>query len=170
MQFNVSTLLKEHTGSTREYAIDDDLRLDGEKHHLTGHVRLDRTHDGVLVRAKLSGSMSGECSRCLKPISYPIDLQIEEEYLPSLDINTGAAVEPPEGQEDAYRINARHVLDLSQAAAQYWALALPMAPLCDEGCAGLCPLCGEEIAVEGHKCTREQVDARWSKLAQLELG
>ena len=170
MQFNVASLLKETTGAIREYDIDDDVHIDGVAHHLTGRARFDRTSDGVLVRARLSGEMEGECSRCLRPLSYPIDLVIEEEYLPTVDVVSGAQVDAPEGEEDAYRIDRRHMLDLTEPIEQYWAMALPMAPVCREDCPGLCPICGKEQAAEGHECTREQVDARWAKLENLRLG
>jgi uncharacterized protein len=167
MQFNVAALLKEPTGATREYDIDDDLRVGGEKHRVTGHARLDRTPRGVLVRASISGTMSGECSRCLRPIDYPVEIALDEEYVPTIDVNTGAHVETDETTEDAYRISARHVLDLTEATAQYWALALPLAPVCSEDCAGLCPDCGADLAAGPHTCPAEQGDARWAKLSDL---
>ena len=169
MQFNVASLLQETTGASRTYAIDDDVRIDGEMHHLHGSARLDRTPRGVLVRAHVSGKECGECSRCLRPIAYPVEISIEEEYIPTIDILSGARVDAPEDDSDAYRINARHVIDLNEAVRQYWEIALPMAPLCSDDCAGLCPVCGELVASDGHTCPREQVDARWSRLADLKL-
>ena len=41
MQFNVASLLKEHTGAMREYIIDDEVRIDDEEHHVSGRARLD---------------------------------------------------------------------------------------------------------------------------------
>jgi uncharacterized protein len=170
MQFNVSSLLKEPTGASREYDIDDDARIDGASHHLRGRARFDRTTDGILVRATLSGTADGVCSRCLRPITVPITIEFDEEYIPTVDVTTGARVDLQEGEEEAYRIDARHTLDLGDAVAQYWSMALPMAPLCSEDCAGLCPVCGDEIAGAEHGCAREQVDARWAKLGTLKLG
>ena len=46
MQFNVASLLKEPTGAIREFDIDDDLLIERERHHVTGHVRFDRTNIG----------------------------------------------------------------------------------------------------------------------------
>ena len=169
MQFNVASLLNEPTGSTREYDIDD-VAIDGAKHHAVGHVRFDRTPRGLLVRAALHGTMDDVCARCVKPITYPIDLEIAEEYLPTVDLASGAPVAPDDGDEDAYRIDAHHVIDLTEAVSQYWTLALLMAPLCDEQCAGLCPVCGEGMAAAGHACTGDQIDSRWSALAKLQLG
>lgn len=168
MDFNVSSLLREHSGAIREYDIDDELVVEGERHHVVGHARLDRTPHGIFVRARLRGDKSDVCSRCLKPITYPVDISFEEEYLPTVDVASGGHMAVPEGSEEAYRIDEHHILDLRKPAEEYWAIAVPMAPLCREDCPGLCPVCGDEIA-DGHPCTRDQVDARWSKLANLQL-
>ena len=166
MEYNVSSLLKEHTGASREYDIDDDVLIDGQRRHVTGHARFDRTPDGILVRATVRGEGQAECSRCLKPVTFPVEIAFEEEYIPTIDIETGAAIDPPEGEDDAYRISPRHILDLREPVQQYWSMAQPMAPLCREDCPGLCPVCGEELGPD-HPCAREQIDARWEKLAQL---
>jgi uncharacterized protein len=109
------------------------------------------------------------CSRCVKPITFPVNIEIAEEYIPKIDLVSGAPVELEPGDEDAYRINSRHMIDLTEPVGQYWALALPMAALCDEDCKGLCPVCGEEIAAAGHACSGDQIDSRWSALAKLKL-
>jgi uncharacterized protein len=169
MKFNVASLLKEHTGASREHVLDDDIVIDGEARHVAGRARFDRTPDGILVRVRASGETPAECSRCLKPFMVPVDVTFDEEFVPTIDIDTGAHVDAPEGEEDAYRIDGRHMLDLSEPMRQYWAMALPMAPLCTETCAGICPVCGEDMGTKGHDCAREQVDARWSELAKLKL-
>lgn len=168
MQFNVVSLLKEATGATREYDIDAaDVATDGETVTMAGHVRFDRTPRGIFVRARFDGAHDDVCSRCLKPISFPVHVEFQEEYLPTVDVVSGAPVELQEGDEDVYRISPNHIIDLSEPAREYWTLALPMAPLCRDDCPGLCPLCGEELSDANHACTREQVDARWAKLAGL---
>lgn len=168
MQFNVADMLKEGYGAVREYDIDDDVRFDGVTHHFTGSVRFDRTHDGVLVRARLHGTSDAECARCLRGFGFPIDLEIEEEYIPTVDLN-GGRVQPPEGEEDAYRISERHIIDLREPVEQYWALALPIAPVCREECRGLCADCGAELG-EAHACAAAAADDRWAKLRDLKLG
>jgi uncharacterized protein len=98
-----------------------------------------------------------------------VHVEFGEEYIPTIDVMTGARVEPPEGEEDAYRIDARHFIDLREPIEQYWQMALPMAPVCREDCPGLCPECGREVDAD-HRCAAEPVDARWSKLRNLRLG
>lgn len=166
MLFNVVTLLREPAGASREYDVDEDTVVDGNTVRLAGHVRLDHTPRGVLVRARLAGQGVGECSRCLGVALFPIDLTIEEEYIPTIDVNSGARVELQEGDTDPYRINDHHEVDLREAVAQYWAMALPMAPLCRADCPGLCPDCGAPID-DAHACRPPVVDERWAKLTQF---
>jgi uncharacterized protein len=49
-------------------------------------------------------------------------------------------------------------------------MSVPLAPLCEEACRGLCPICGEMIGASDHRCTREQIDDRWAALKDLKLG
>lgn len=170
MQFNVSSLLKEATGATREYDIDDDIRIDGVGHRLSGHTRFDRTRDGILVRAALRGDESAECGRCLKPFRFPVHIVFDEEFIPTVDVDSGARIMPPEGEEEAYRIDARHMLDLNEAIEQYWTMALPLAPVCRDDCAGICAVCGDDLYQATHNCAGEQTDARWAKLQDLKLS
>ena len=46
-------------------------------------------------------------------------------------------------------------------------LALPVNPLCDEECMGLCPECGEKWESLPDDHSHSAVDARWAGLAQL---
>lgn len=169
MQFNVSELLRESYGSFREFAINDDVSIDGAFRRVAGHVRFDRVPEGVFVRATATGEQPSECSRCLDPFTLPVALLIEEQYVPTIDPLTSARVTPPEGEEDAYRIDERHVIDLALPIAQYWTMALPIAPVCDEQCQGMCESCGERRAI-GHGCTAESDDGRWARLRDLKLG
>jgi uncharacterized protein len=169
VQFNVSELLRESYGSFREYDLDDDVRIDGEPHRINGHARFDRVPRGVLVRAQLHGERNIECSRCLEPCKLPVDLTIEEQYLPAIDPVTGSRVVPSEGEEDAYRISERHVIDLSLPIQQYWTMAQPIAPVCREDCTGFCEYCGARRDA-GHDCGNEQTDDRWARLRDLKLG
>ncbi len=169
MQFNVSELLRESYGSFREYAIDDDVRIDGSPHRVRGHSRFDRVPEGIFVRAAVRGEQDSECSRCLDPFTLPMDLVIEEQYIPTIDPITGAHVTPPEGEEHAYRVDKQHMIDLTMPIEQYWAMALPIAPVCRDECAGICPTCGERRE-PGHDCSGEPDDGRWARLRDLKLG
>jgi uncharacterized protein len=60
------------------------------------------------------------------------------------------------------------VLDLHAWARDALALSLPTTLLCQGECAGLCPVCGENLnrASPGHAHERAP-DPRWAKLSEL---
>ena len=60
-------------------------------------------------------------------------------------------------------------LDLSSAIRDELALALPMAPVCKEDCAGLCPTCGNPKSGGSCTCVQKETDPRWAELAKLKI-
>src|SRR4051794_38863499 len=167
--WNVAGLLADHPGATRDYEVagatidlGDDLRL---AEPIDGHVRLARTNRGLVVTASFATAIEAECSRCLREIEVPIEISIDEEVLPSIDIHTGAAIAPEPGEEDGpLRLSDHHELDLEAAVREAVQLAEPIAPLCREDCPGLCAVCGERLEVGTHDHPSDDVDPRLEAL------
>ena len=169
MRFHVAQLLKEGIGATRTYELHEagaEVADDGSRGLVEGSVALLRTKSGILVRATLRLRCPDACSRCLVPVEVPLGLHIEEEYLPTVDILTGA-VRPDRQEPGAFLIDDQHVLDLAEAVRQYRLLASPMQPLCRPDCAGLCPVCGQNLNESPCACHRDEYDSRWGTLAKL---
>ena len=58
-----------------------------------------------------------ECVRCLRPVTVPLALQVTEEFLPVIDLPTGAPL-PIEAEPDAPRLTDHHELDLTTRSAR----------------------------------------------------
>jgi uncharacterized protein len=166
VQFNVATLLQEPVGSTRELTVEGEASVPSHGYvtQVTGKVRLMRTQRGVLVRAQLAVQPTLECARCLDPFSLPLDLRIDEEFVPERDPLTGEAVE---ADPDEFRIDERNHLDLSEAVRQYEQAALPIQPVCRDTCAGLCPVCGQNRNLRPCDCVEPEAQPAWSSLSSL---
>jgi uncharacterized protein len=91
---------------------------------------------------------------------------VEEEYYPTIDLDTGAPLPAPE-EETPFLIDQHHILDLREAVRQQLVLAEPMKPLCRDGCAGLCPTCGADRNAGPCTCPVADVDPRWAALTNL---
>lgn len=163
--YNVSGLVKEPVGSTREYVVDDDVPVDHGERHMTGLTRMLRTDGGVLVSAEIDGIERGECARCAADIETQLHLSFDEEFFSSVDAKTGAALPMPD-EPDAFRIDAQQVLDLDEAVRQWWTASIPMQALCRPDCKGLCPRCGKDLN-EGPCACGPENDERWAALAEL---
>jgi uncharacterized protein len=170
LSYNVASLLRSAPGTERRYPVDDvqidvadDLKL---AQPINGEVRLSRTGRSVLARAHLTTAIEGYCSRCLTAIVAPIDVDIEEEALPSIDIDTGLPVDV-EQEPDALRLDDHHELDLAEPVREAISLAEPITLLCREECRGLCPTCGVDLnSVTDHSHTEDAIDPRLAALAE----
>jgi uncharacterized protein len=168
MQINVSQLLQEHVGSTREHQVNEviDNADDGKGYLVQGECRLLRTQRSILVKCRLNTSVELTCSRCLSLFQQPLALNFEEEYLPTVDVASGMPL-PISEESSTFTIDEHHILDLMEAIRQYTLLAIPMKPLCREDCAGLCPSCGQNLNEGRCDCPVQDRDPRWSKLEKL---
>jgi uncharacterized protein len=78
----------------------------------------------------------------------------------------GDEVEPAEEEEGetAFRDN---ILDLSELVREQVLLALPMNPVCEESCRGVCPKCGQNLNRGECDCEAAEEESPFGLLAQL---
>jgi uncharacterized protein len=136
-QTNVSQLLKEPVGASRSLEIAGNRNIINGSGIISGLVTLVRTDRGVFVTGHLMVEIEATCCRCLKAFHCPLNVNIEEEYFPTVDVNSGLALKVPDDSDDNFVIDEHHILDLSEAVRQYASLAVPMKPLCHQNCAGI---------------------------------
>lgn len=166
MLINVATLLKENIGSVRTYRFDDEIYIldEGSGYPVEGEVTLTRTDRGILATGTIQSTVKIMCVRCLTSFKHQVNFNIEEEYFPSVDIETGARLSIPQ-EDTALVIGGKHMLDLSEVIRQDALLTIPMKPICDENCAGLCAHCGNNLNLGSCDCHERTIDPRWHKLS-----
>lgn len=123
----------------------------------TIRVELESVSDGgVVATGQVSAPWEGTCRRCLGPASGMVVASVREVFR-----------EQPIS-DDEFRFDGERI-DLAPVARELLALELPLAPLCREDCAGLCPMCGADLNTTdcGHDST--PTDPRWGALADLKL-
>lgn len=126
-------------------------------------LRFEAVSEGVLVTGSAVAPITGECARCLEPLTSSIEVSFQElyRYLPD------AGEDEDDGEERF--LDGDH-LDLEPAFRDAVVLALPLSPLCRDDCPGLCAECGALLADAGPGHGHgDKVDPRWGLLAQLDL-
>jgi uncharacterized protein len=170
LSYNVAALLRSAPGTERRYPVAIAELPIAEDVHLAapieGEVRLSRTGRSILARAELSTAIEGSCARCLRRLVAHIDVSIEEEALPSIDIDSGLAVDIDE-EPDVLRLDEHHELDLGGPVREAISLAEPIWLICRPDCRGLCGVCGADLNDEPeHDHPGEAVDPRLASLAE----
>jgi uncharacterized protein len=166
LAWNVAGLLADDPGAERVYPVAgvtidlDDLELASP---IEGRVRLLRTNRGILASASLRAALALQCSRCLRDVVEPVSIDIQEEYLPSLDLATGRPL-PTDDEPDVARLTDHHELDLETPVREAIQLAEPIAPLCRPDCPGLCIVCGERLDEGEHDHPTDDIDPRLEAL------
>ncbi|MCU0575820.1 MAG: DUF177 domain-containing protein [Desulfobacterota bacterium] len=127
------------------------------------HYEVNRRQDAFHARINIKGKVHTNCSRCLSPMGYPVDLFLQSDYVPA----------PPEmvGELEAQRQSAdtgyyRREILLGQFIVSELVLSLPIIYVCSDGCKGLCPQCGTNLNEGPCACTRS-ADPRMQVLAQF---
>jgi uncharacterized protein len=110
----------------------------------------------------VTGPLAGECARCLEPFTSVMKVAFQELFV--LD---DAEAELAEGgdQADSYQLDGSGLLDLEPALRDAIVLELPLSPLCEDGCQGLCVECGIRLADAEPGHGHEQRGAMWAALA-----
>lgn len=134
-----------------------DPRLSGD---VTVDVLLESTLDDIVVGGAVTVAWADVCCRCLRPLSEPLHIAIQERYAP--DDPSGLRPVNPE----AFPI-ANGQIDLAAMVREEVLLGPPDAPLCQPDCPGLCPVCGADLQAGSCDCSTQLRDERWAVLDQL---
>ena len=136
-EIKVNLVFQDLKFRSQEIGIPDPLHLD---------AKIYNTDKSFVLEGNLAGNIILRCSRCLEKFTYPIDIDIEKE-IDNEDIENLAKVK------------------IDQILKNNIFLNIPIKPLCDDNCKGLCPECGQNLNEEECDCDTETVDPR---LADLE--
>jgi uncharacterized protein len=124
-------------------------------------LRLESVTEGVLVTGTVTAPITGQCGRCLDPLSAEIAVEICE-----LFAYPDSSTDQTSEEDEIHRIDGE-ILDVEPAVRDAVVLGLPWTPLCRPDCPGLCPSCGQRLddLPAGH--THETIDPRWAGLARF---
>ncbi|MDP9904898.1 uncharacterized protein J2S90_001857 [Arthrobacter bambusae] len=123
-------------------------------------LRLEAVHEGILVSGTVFAEVKGECGRCLDPLAYDLEVNVQE-----LFFYEGVELSDEEDDEEQRRVE-HDLIDLEPVLRDAVVTMLPFQPVCREDCQGLCSICGVRLEDEpGHH--HEDLDPRWAALAEL---
>ena len=146
-----------------------------------GITLLDRVHvsgrltpaddEAFCLMGSLDASVETGCVRCLEAFVLKLHEPLDLLYRPH-----SANVRPKKVKDEELELEEKDLavsfyrddkIDLSHMIREQVYLALPMKPLCNDGCRGLCPECGTNLNLSSCSCIRDTVDPRLATLKTL---
>jgi len=158
-RINVGFIIHEEVGYSHEIPFDlekvklDDLELMG----LVGSITIGRTPQGLVVQGTFSAETTLECVRCLKEFKYPLQWEITELYAFSKKSVSESELLVPEDAQ----------LDLAPLIREYALLEIPIKPLHDPECKGLCIECGQDLNISDCGHSQDRDDSPFAKIKDL---
>jgi uncharacterized protein len=157
LRLNVGFLIHQSVGSSRVFYfelptifIEPDLNLQD----LKGSAKISRTPQGLLAQVKLRAIIQADCARCLANTDQQLNSEFTELFAFSMRSASESELILP---EDGY-------IDLGPLVREYLVLEIPINPLCQPDCQGICAVCGEPQGDQSHL---HKVDTRDPRMAVL---
>ncbi|MBI2986099.1 MAG: DUF177 domain-containing protein [Deltaproteobacteria bacterium] len=126
-----------------------------------------RSGQELFFHGRLGGTIEGCCSRCLKGCSFPLEKEFDFVLTPDPFAGKNGELNRDEMGLSFY---AADEINLSPFIREQVLLALPMRPLCEDGCRGLCMVCGVNLNEESCLCAASESDPRLAFFRTLKLG
>lgn len=110
-----------------------------------------------------------QCCRCGELCDTELDVAFDLRYV-SEALNTGTNDVEIDDEDLTVAFYRDDQIDLRQLMAEQFYLGLPMKPLCQEGCRGLCAACGKNLNFNDCECSIKWRDPRLAVLDGLLKG
>ncbi|MEO8348513.1 MAG: DUF177 domain-containing protein [Acidobacteriota bacterium] len=147
-------------------ALDRELLVSIAPARIEGEVS--RAEGGYSLSARAAWAGEFECSRCLALYPFAED----DEFL--LLLRRRAPTPAEEVSLDREDLDTYFyddpVVPVAPIIEERIQMAIPMKPLCNEDCLGLCPQCGTDRNLSACTCVTEFADPRWNALKLLKEG
>ncbi len=117
--------------------------LEGERIRVAAplkiELKIEPTGNRVVVRGRLETVLRLECARCLEAFDYPVAENVFVVYTAE---ESDLSQEELEAEELNQEFFDGEEIDVWPVLQEHLVMTLPIKPLCDDDCKGLCPVCG----------------------------
>jgi uncharacterized protein len=120
----------------------------------------------VRIRGAFQVDIEVPCSRCLETVRFPIAARFDQFYESNAEHPLEGEIELQE-KDTEIAFFSGDFIEVSDIVREQILLSLPMKPICQETCKGLCPHCGKNRNLETCNCESLFVDARFVQLLKI---
>jgi uncharacterized protein len=143
-----------------------DLASEGRAEVLHEHRGPKEIVSDIRLKGNFRGVFEVPCARCVEPVEHQLSGEFDLLFRPPGVDSVGSehAISTPETEIGYYEDGG---LALEDVLREQVLLSLPARTLCQPGCKGLCPRCGQNRNETVCSCEEGPSDPRWGALADL---
>lgn len=137
-RLNVGFIVNADVGFSNEFPfdyekiqVDEDLEL----RQFHGSAIVGRTTQGLLLTGGFEATISAQCVRCLRDFDHAIRWELTELY----------AFNEKSVTDSGLILSDDAQIDLAPIVRDYALTEVPISPVCQPDCKGLCPECGQDL-------------------------
>ena len=127
---------------------------------------VEKIRDWYQLAGHLSTRLRVQCCRCGEGGDTELDVALDLRYV-SEALSTGTNDAEIDNEDLTVAFYRDDQIDLRQLISEQFYLGLPMKPLCQEDCRGLCAACGKNLNFADCGCSVEWRDPRLAALDGL---
>lgn len=145
-----------------------------EQLSVSGYVKKDveidahiiKNADAISIDGSIEAELTMECSRCLKAFTFAINPHFSVNYIPALEGSDEDELELNKADMEIgfYKGDSFEIDDLIK---EQIVLSIPMKPLCNLSCKGICPVCGQNLNIKECNCGQGNINPQFAVLKNL---
>ncbi len=158
-------MTREWLDNIPEFSVDEGTHIEGL---LLIRGRVSVEGGNVRVRGRIQAKIETLCTRCGDAAELLLDSELDIMLMPGdhAEMELDHELTPDELDEMYYQGNK---IELDDYFREQLALDIPMTMLCNDGCRGLCTLCGANLNREQCSCEHDAGDPRLAVLRGLKI-
>jgi uncharacterized protein len=174
MKLDLSEIVM-HVGMRYSYDVEEPPIVDEDiecTRPYTGNLVFTNTGNVLLIRGEVQTRVALQCSRCLTYFEEPLRFSVEEQFAMHASSQGPRAhhafiVIEEDENPDAGKLFEGHLFDLTELLRQETMLELPLSPLHDPDCKGMCTRCGQNWNEGSCDCQEETFHPLSAQLGAL---
>ncbi|MDA8429848.1 MAG: DUF177 domain-containing protein [Geobacteraceae bacterium] len=138
---------------------------------VSADITIEREFDHLKAVGRLQVPISLTCGRCLVTYASAIDSTFRIIFRKETARHSEVEDETELCDDDLIASTySGDELDLAHEIEEQVAMEVPLKPLCEEGCKGLCPTCGADLNMGSCTCSQEPVNLKFSALKDFKIS
>lgn len=140
--------------------------------NIQGDVTVTREFDNIRATGRVTAPLALSCSRCLADFTSFIDTSFTIFFRKANVAATSVLAEDELELGEMDLLSSPYSgdeIDLTHEIEEQVAMEIPLKPLCDDACKGLCHQCGTDLNTSTCSCSKEPVSLKFNALKDFKV-